>query len=101
MANFKIVKHRLRYHVIGYTGTLKPRTKGTKPTYKEQCISSHYTITRATKALDKYKATKLNLSNKPEYSRFSRWVKEIHIGIIIAVACGFAFEAYMKFFIGH
>ena len=86
MARFKIVKHRLSYHVIGFTGTKTPRTKGKKPTYKEQCISSHWTLKGANKALDKYKVTKLDLSCKAETTLMSKIIKEIPLAVALAVA---------------
>ena len=93
---FKIVKHRLLYHVIGYSGTLKPRKKGAKITYKEQCISSHATKKRAKKALDGYEAIKLQLSNKPEPKTFRKVVKELHLGIWVAILCGVIYEIIAK-----
>ena len=86
MAKFKIVKHSLSYHVIGFTGTKKPRTKGAKPTYKEQCISSHWTLKRAEKALDKYKATQLDLSSKVEASLMRKIIKETPLAVALAIA---------------
>jgi len=91
-AKFKIVKHRFLYHVIGYTGVTKPRTKGGKITYKEQCISSHITRDRAKKAIDGYIAIKLHLSSKEEPKTLRNLLKELHLGIWIAILCGLGYE---------
>lgn len=104
MARFKIVKHRFSYHVIGYSGVKKP-TKGKKATYKEQLISSHLRIisgslTRAEKAKKNYEAAKLELSNVPEHSLITRLWREMHLGLIIAIACGLLFEMGVKFLSG-
>lgn len=96
MAKFKIVKHRMQYHVIGYTGTKKPRIKGAKPTYREQCISSHWFKNRAKKALESYQDIKLTLSSKEDPRTIRKVFKELHLGIWIAIACGIAYELIAK-----
>jgi len=98
-AKFKIVKHRFKYHVIGYTGVVKPRSKGVKPTYKEQCISSHITRDSALKAIESYKAIKLHLSNKEEPKTLRNLLKELHLGMWIAILCGLGYEAIKILFI--
>ena len=103
MAKFKIVKHRLSFHVIAYEGALKPRSKATKSTYKEQCISSHYRafggLTRANKAMAKYKAADLKISKFAEPKTFTKFITELHYAFWLAVAAAVAIEVYIKFII--
>jgi hypothetical protein len=99
MAKFIIVKHRLRYHVIGYEGLKRPRKTGKKATYREQCISSHYTVKAANKAKAKYEASKLKLSCKAEPKTVRRLVKELGLAFWLAVASAVIIELYIKFII--
>ena len=85
MVKFKIVKHMHKYHVIVYMGVKNPRTKGKKSTYNEQCISSHYTLKKAKKALDNYKQTGLKLSSKIEYTLYYRIKKELPLAVTLAI----------------
>lgn len=92
MVKFKVVKHGLKWHVIGFEGTKKPRN-GKKATYKEQCISSHYTLKSADKAKTKYETLKLTLSTKGDKEPLiKRCLKELPLGFTIAVACGILYE---------
>lgn len=97
MAKFIIVKHRLRYHVIGCEGVKKPRKAGKKATYREQCISSHYTVKAANKAKAKYEASKLKLSCKAEPKTIRHFLKELNIAFVLAVLAAIAVEFYIKF----
>lgn len=84
MVKFKVVKHGLKWHVIGFEGTKKPRS-GKKPTYKEQCISSHYTLKSADKAKVKYESLKLTLSEKKEESLLVKMKKEFSFAVFMAI----------------
>lgn len=100
MVKFKVVKHGLKWHVIGFEGTKKPRN-GKKATYKEQCISSHYTLKSADKAKAKYESLKLTLSTKSDKEPLlQRCLKELPLGFTIAVACGIIYEVAVKTTLG-
>ncbi len=95
MTKFKVVKHGWGYHVIGFEGTKKPK-KG-EPTYREQCISSHYTLGRAEASKLKYLKAKLELSKyaKPD-TLVQKVIKETPLALGLAVACAVAAEIYIK-----
>lgn len=99
MTKFNIVKHRLRYHVIGSEGVKKPRKAGKVPTYREQCISSHYTLKLAQKAEAKYRASNLKLSCKEEPKTVRHLLKETKLAFLLAVLAAVIIEAYIKFII--
>ena len=105
MVKYKIVKHKLSYHVIMCEGVKKPKTG--KPTYKEQVISSHSKVwggsaralNRAVKRAEQCKNANLSMSKctEPTGWTFKTWLKELNIAIVLAVLSAILIDLFIKF----
>lgn len=100
MVRFKIVRHKGRYHVIGYEGVKNPKKVGAEPTYKEQCISSHWTLNNAQSKKASYETIKLKLTNKLELTFWGKVKRELPLGLPIAIGLAVAAEIMLKLYKG-
>lgn len=98
MAKYKIIKYGLKYHVIGYEGVKKPKGGGT-PTYRDQCISSHWSLSKAEKKKLSYENSKLALSSKAEPVGWTlgKVFKELNIAVVLAVLAAVLIDLFIKF----